>query len=852
LAGWLDTLAADGFACGWLTLDPDDDDPARLMRHLIAAFQAADPRLGQHATGELAGGLSGSVRPALESLAADLATVDRRIVLFLDDLHCLTSPETLGIVDWLVNYSPRTCRYVIGSRDQPRLSLGALRVRRRLLEFNADQLQFSGDDARAFYASRLDRPLAPGDLDRLLQKTEGWPAALELAAIAMRAGPDRAAVIDGFAGQDLGVVEYLSEVVSQSLEPRLRAFMVKIAAFDRISAPMAAAVTGEPDAATLLERIHAANLFLAPLDRAREWYRFHALAADFLRDRLKRDGGDLAATLLVGAKWLHRAGLDEEAVNAALRAQAWEQACRWAAEAAEPLVYLRGQHQTILRWMQRLPAEWVDRFPTIRIHYAHALAFSPQRREVQAQLQRLEHIRDRLAADPSADRAQVEHVACAVDMQTTLSQALSDRGAVSRAAAEAWLERWPDAPAHWRGTMSNVFVMGLKAESRIDEGLAWASKTRALLARAESWYSASWTEYLAALLQVKRGAYFEARQTAEEGVRLLDQHLDGHPSMATFFHAILATVAYEFDELDRAAAHIERCMPRVAEHGQADAVLMGFLTQAKLERVRRSEQAGLDKLREGQELGARRGFERVTISLAAAECSWHGGAGRFEEARAIAVRHGFDRLPSNGTGGGLHDAKSFLVASRYLLRQSSGSVLAAIDAPLARCREFGLFRRGVELLLIKAMALRHHGELQAATEALKQALIIAAPRNYFRTILDESPDLVTLFDRLEGDALRGSEAAPLARRLVQRIREAALGGALEPEASSAGMVEELSKREIAIVKRLESDLSNREIAEALFISEGTLKWHLHNIYGKLGVKNRSGAVSRARTMQVLA
>lgn len=846
LASWRDTLAGMGVACAWLGLDPDDDDPARLMRHLIAAFGSIDARLGQHAAGELAGGLSGSARPALESLAADLGTVDRRMVLFLDDLHWLVSAETLGIVDWLVNYSPRHCQYVIGSRDQPRLSLGGLRVRRRLVEFGADALQFSGDDARRFYETRLGVSLRGTELDRLLEKTEGWPAAMELAAIALNSGSDRSAVIDGFAGQDRGIVDYLSEVVSRSLEPRLRGFMARIAQFDRIGAPMAAAVTGEADAEALLVRIHEANLFLAPVDRAARWYRFHALAADFLRDRFRRDGGDVAGTLMAGAQWLHANGFVEEAINAALRAQAWETASRWVAEAVASLVYLRGQHHTILRWMQRLPAEWVDRFPTIRIHYLHALAFSPNRREIEAQLHRLERLRDALQADPSADPRTVAEVACGVELQTTLSRALADVGPPTRAAAEAWLERWPDAPAHWRGTMSNVLVIGLKAESRIDLGLEWTERTRALLARAESWYSAAWAEYLAGLLHVKRGAYFEARQAAEAGLAILDQHLDGHPSMATFFHAILATVAYEFDELDRCAEHIDRCMPRVAEHGQADAVLMAFLTQAKLERTRRGEDAGLDKLREGQELGARRGFGRVTVSLAAAECSWHAGAGRYEEARSIAVRHGFDRP---GQGGGLHDTRAAVVASRYLLRQSAHAVVSLLDEPIERCRRVGLHRRLVELLLIRAMALRHDGEPLAALDCLKEALTIAAPRGYFRTILDEAPDLVTLFDRLDGDALRGSEAAPLARRLLQRIRDAALGGALEPDAG--GVVEELSKREIAIVKRLESDLSNREIAEALFISEGTLKWHLHNIYGKLGVKNRSGAVAKARGMQVL-
>lgn len=844
---WHEILGQEGQACAWLSLDPDDDDSARLMHHLVAAYQSVDPVLGRGAQGELAAGLSGSAKPALESLAADLDGIDRRTVLFLDDLHFLSAPEALDIVSWLLNYAPRRCQFVVGCREQPRVPLSGLRVRRRLVEFGHRDLQFSTEETARFCESRLGQPLPVAALDRLVRKTEGWPAALELATLVLRSEADRAAVIEGFTGKDRGLMDYLGEVVFSNLDPRFRSFVLRVAQFDRVSPGLAAAVTGEADAPGLLARACSANLLLQPLGRSGEMYRFHALAAEYLRERFRFEGGDPAATLLRGAQWLHRNGDIEDAINTAVRAEAWETATRWVAEAVKPLVYLRGQHHTILRWMQRLPEEWVDRFPTIRIHYAHALAFSPQQREVEIQIHRLERIRGAMLQDPGADRMVAREIECAVQMQKALALALFDEGAQARVAAASWLDRWPEAPLHWRGTVSNVLILGLKTSSEIDAGLQWAGRTRSLSLQAESWYSAAWTEYLTALLYLKRGAYFEARQAAQAGLDVLDRHLEGHPSQAAYFHAVLATVAYEFDELERCAGHVERCMPRVAEYGQADAVLMAFLTQAKLERSLRGEAAGLDKLREGQELGARRGFSRVTISLAAAECSWHGGAGRYDEARRIAVRHGFDRLPEAGGGADLHAEKSFLVASRYLLRHAAARVVALIDEPIRRCHGLGLYRRQVELLLIKAMALRHDGRPDAAAQCLEEALRISAPRNYYRTILDEAPDLLSLFDRIDADALRDSEAAPLLRRLLRAVRN----GPVSESAANTGMTEDLSKRELAIIRRLESDLSNREIAEALFISEGTLKWHLHNIYGKLGVKNRSGAVSRGRSMNLM-
>jgi ATP/maltotriose-dependent transcriptional regulator MalT len=845
---WHEALSEAGFGCGWLSLDPDDDDPARLMRHLVAAFQRIDKAIGRSAMGELTANVSGSVKPALESLAADLSQLGKRAVLFLDDLQFLTASEATDLIDWLINFSPRQCQYVLGGRAEPQVKLGGLRVRGRLAEYGVRELQFTSEESEQFFESRLGPVLGSDEVQQLLKRTEGWPAALELAALALRAETDHAEIVKRFAGSDRDVVDYLGEAVLNGLDARTRGFIMRLAHFDRFSAELAEAVTDEFEAAGLLAAVHANNLFLVPLDRTSQWFRFHHLAAEFLRHRFHREGGDAAAVLLAGAQWLYRNGHPEDAINAAIRAESWETATRWVAESAEELIYRRGYHQTILRWMMRLPPEWVDRFPTIRIHYAFALAFTPRHQEVEAQVHRLEAIRTVLSGEPGSDSQLIQQIECEIELQKVLSLGLRDDGHQARAGAQDWLDRWPDAPLIRRGTMGNVLTFGLKTAGDIDTGLEWNRRVRAWLRQAEGWYSLSWADYLAALLHMKRGSYLEARQYCESGLTLLREKLDSQPAQSAMFHSVLATVAYEFDELDQAQTHLEQALPRVMEYGQADSVLMGFLTAAKLDRVQRGEEIGLERLREGQEVGAQRGFARVTLSLAAEECGWHSRAGRYEEARRIAVRHGFEQLECTGPTAALQSGKAVLVSSRFLMRQSPRDVLARVDVPIARCRTLGMYRRWVELLLIKAMAYKEDGQLPQAVEAFKDALIIAAPRNYFRTIFDEAPDVGTLIERLDPVEMRGSEASPLARRLRQALKDQSNGQARRSEPK---LIEDLSRREVSILKRLESDLSNKEIAQAIFISEGTLKWHLHNIYGKLGVKNRSGAIVKAKALSVI-
>jgi len=251
-------------------------------------------------------------------------------------------------------------------------------------------------------------------------------------------------------------------------------------------------------------------------------------------------------------------------------------------------------------------------------------------------------------------------------------------------------------------------------------------------------------------------------------------------------------------------------------------------------------------LREGQALGEKRGWRRMTLALAAEECRSLARTGHYEEARLIATRFGFHELPPRSDASPLRSDKALRATSRYLLKQSPKVVVDTLDAAIDNSQQRELAHRSVELLVLRALAKKEDEDWAGALTDVRRALTIAAPRNYVRLFLDEGRDLGALIDRLDMEQLRGSEAAPLARRLQRAMYTPDVQGG-----APIGMGEELTKRELSILKRLESGLSNKEIAEAIFVSEGTLKWHLHNVYGKLNVKNRTGAMTRARTLGIL-
>src|SRR3984885_5766101 len=443
MARWHARLLERGISCAWLTLDEDDNDAARFLRHLIAALQEADAHIGKDVAEDFIADFASGSRSVLEAIAGDLAQVQHRIVLFLDDLQLVEGPEVRGILDWLINYAPRRLQYVIGTLRGPGLRLSGLRVRSQLLGLAAEQLQFDAKETAQFYRSRLGRDLQAQDLQTLLTKTEGWPAALELAALVLAGSSEPKAFIQHFAGTDTSVVYYLCDMVLSQMDERTRDIVFRISMFDRICAPLARAVTDANDAEEALLGLRTRNLFLIPLDRSWEGVRFHHLVGEFFSERYRRTAPEQARECLVrGARWLHANGHIEEAVNYMIRAQEWERATHWVADSVEELVFRRGYHQTILRWMNALPEDCVDRYPVIRIQYAFALSFYPRHQEYEAQLYRLQQLLQNLGAQAHHDARGIDELRCAVEMQVAMSAGLRDDGMRGGELAVEWIPHW--------------------------------------------------------------------------------------------------------------------------------------------------------------------------------------------------------------------------------------------------------------------------------------------------------------------------------------------------------------------------------------------------------------------------
>ena len=350
VAGW---LASRDVGNAWLSLDSADNDPVRFLRYLVAALEPLRPSIAGLAPTLL------EVGPGPEGAAIlvdAIAATDDPFVLVLDDYHVITAGPVHSLMRTLIEQGPPFAHLVVITREDPPFALPRLRAHRRLVEVRADELRYTTNEAAAYLGAISGLELDDEHLGRLVERTEGWIAGLQLAAISLRDQPTASALIDAFAGTHRFVLDYLAAEVLGRLDPELRSFLVRSSVADRFTSDLCRTLTGREDSAALLERAERMNLFLVPLDLERRWYRFHHLFADYLRTLL--DPAELVALRERAADYLEGADLIDEAIGQAIAAGSTERAIRLLERQARR-TYEAGELTTMLGWLDALPRDRV-------------------------------------------------------------------------------------------------------------------------------------------------------------------------------------------------------------------------------------------------------------------------------------------------------------------------------------------------------------------------------------------------------------------------------------------------------------------------------------------------------------
>lgn len=845
---WVERARASGIGTGWVTLDAQDNDASRFLSYLVAALDACG---GENRRDAAPGSLFDSQTAPLGAL---LDAVDRLsaegvdFALFLDDFETITNGAIHEIVRQFIDHLPAGSQLVIGSRATPPLGLGKLRAREQLVEVGADLLRFSLDEARHYLTGVRQLNISDRDVAELHRCTEGWATAIQLASLFLDGQRDIGAFIRGFSGDQAAIADYLAEDVFNRQSEPVQDFLLKTSILGNLNPEICNALTGRQDGAVMLEQIERANLFLVSLDSARMAYRYHNLFADFLRSHLLRRHPDQVAELHNrAAAWYETEGVLTTALEHALAAGNMHLAATLLDRVAETLIY-EGRVATLIRQVEALPKQHLDGLLKVRLSYAWALTFAHRYQEAKLVLASLEQNKTRLD-----ERSR--------DGILTLGPCVllwSDRIDECLVIAAENLPKLSGRDDFSHGALLNIYAMCLSIEGNFGQAREMLGTAKRRMARANSDYGLVYADCIDGIISFTQGRLRAALAQFETVYRYASQR-SRYSSASAVAAVYLAEAWYEENNVDAAEDILREYLLLIRQTGLPDHIIVAHRLLSRIEARRGSLDEAQYQLSEMERLGLSRGsgrvvggarLERARIAMMLGDLNLAASIIRQEEVDLGWRSSVSGRPPANE----LDDIR--LHAIRLKLMQRAGG-----EAIVLLQREFdlldkagGMSRRRLLATLLLARAQQLTGDLAAARRHLTEVLRFAAEEDLQRTLLDEDYLLAGLFDEL-GPTL-DPQASPAAAFLNRLRGRPAPTDAPRPDNVDTPVVPDegvdaLTQREMQILSLVAEGLSNREMANKLFLSEATVKTHMRNINSKLAVHSRTQAIALARSRQLI-
>ena len=599
LAEWFCAPDDEGSVTPWLSLDAGDNDPAVFWSYVIAAIQRATPQVGISALASLQ-----SSQPLISVVAAlvnDLHDLADCVVVVLDDYHVIDSTDIHESIAYLIDHAPPTFHLVLASRSDPPFPLARLRARGQLFEVRAADLRFTHDEATSYLNDSMGLQLAAGDIDSLGARTEGWIAALQLAALSLQGRDDVDRFIENFTGDDRFVVDYLVEEVLDRQPHAIRAFLLHTSVLDRLTGALCDAVTLGGDGRATLEQLDRSNLFLVALDDRRHWYRYHHLFADVLRARLTHEDPGLIDELHRRASdWFSAHGEPAAAIEHAMAGHHIDDAARLI-ELAAPMLRQSRQERTLRRWLEALPAEvFVDR-PVLAISLVGARMATGDSTGAEALLQLVESTLERSAPPPIVfDVVLYERLPAQVLVQRAgLALLAGDLDGTLAYATRALALVEPTDHLR-RGSATALLALAHWTAGDLDTAVRRYTEAIGELIAADHLPDMLGCSLALADIQIAQGRLTDAKRTFDSGLRWTTEHpgLRGAADM----HAGLSEVLIERNDLDAAARHLEISNELGESAGLPQHAYRWRVTMARLCRARGDIDGALELIEEAAPL----------------------------------------------------------------------------------------------------------------------------------------------------------------------------------------------------------------------------------------------------------
>lgn len=835
----------------WYNCDRTDVVPRKLATFLLDVSRAKGGLAGDDSLG-----LEVGVAWAASQIASGLERRTAHMTVIIENYHLAQSQETDALIEAVLGIASPFLHLVISTRAKPGFASRKLMLSGRASELRVRDLAFTGSELAA-----LARTVFPSggeaDLEGVLERTEGWPVAIRLFLLAMRDGADTKRLLEEISARDADIAEYLSEEVLRGQPQDLQDFLVATCFLEQFNSALCAAIMPQVHAVALIELAQRANLFIVKLESDSGWFRYHPIFRQYLLtqfDRLPRE--EQAAMRRAAGDWYETHGQLAEAVDMALLSGEAGRARSLLARLAPELVSVRGDLATFLQLLSRFPRGTIEDDSTLLYWQAWAMFFARRYRQAAALVASLH----RHAQTGSGGAIDAE-LSNQIGLLDTLSATFMDDMVSARRAASEWLAATPGADPFDRATVSCSLVLAHLAFLDVAAARRAYDLAQRAIADSDSAYGTAWVCGIGMTMDLVAG---EPRQALARLVALGAgwSETPKAPSNISSTLALLAAVAhYHLGEIDSAEALVNDNLHRLAEHGVSETAAFGLAACLRVTALKSGASDALTLARK-MEAGLTKAYApRLAFTLRYERVLLLFRAGRAEEAMeessAITeVQPLGERRPdeSDPELPSVRELRQIVAARVAIADQAWNEALRILTGLVSAARHGGRHLRLVQALILKAAVHYNQGDSVKAVRAFLDAIAVARDRGLTQIFLDDAQ----LCRPLVSAALAGFEQGPAGQnRELDFLHGLQLRLGLEsqvamPDDELHAPLEPLTAREKLMVELLLAGLRNREIAGRLSMSEATVKWHLYNLYSKLGVNNRTAAIHRARSLGLAA
>lgn len=837
-------LLQTGARVAWLSCDEADSEPQRLLHYLIASIEAQLPGFGTSTARVLRDDLSALNEVLLDSFIADLKKVQGELYLIFDDFHRVRHVDLGPLVSHFFQHLPANVRVIGSMRHTPNAAAQAPLSAPWFMSIKADEFRLSRDEIKTYFADIKQLPLSDSELDLLHRRTEGWVTALHLVALALARHPDRGTFLQGLSGTERNIADYLAEDVLSHLPQEQQQFLEQTSVLDEFNAALCNALTGRTDAGQMLKRLQTAQLFVIALDEQGEWFRYHHLFAEFLQGRLSRQG-DPTHLLHAAARWCDSHGLTDKAVKYALRARDYAFAAELLEQQGAALV-AGNQVYGILAILKEVPAEVIREHPVFQIYYAWQLAFEQKYAEAEALI-------EDVSARLMQGRSKPMHFGLALllavaQVLKALVLLYQDKLEGALKVARHWLALVPDNQPVFRASMSCIQAAAYALLGEFGEAAKAIAVARANLEQADSEYLYAVVNLIESLICKEMGQPERGRQLAETARARVEQVFGRRSRVGGPLALAYADLLYEQDrhaailtELPLATTWRDVATP-------VELVSRGKLVMAKARFFAGEGEQALADLDEWLAGLHGPGYERVYALAMGCKVHFLLWLSRPNEAERTCLQ--LQRHLAVLTPGRYSDVEAALAlceARLALTERRADRAQSTLEAGLAKQSAEHQRDRRLRLALLLSVAYWRKGNSDKAFALFGATLEDAWSSGYRRIFLDDALWLLPLWDAW-------SHAEPAAAQawqgLAEQLREQCRRLSINIENIDDN--QDVSHREREILRLVAAGLSNRDIAQAVHLSEATIKWHLHNLFAKLGVRSRTQAVLKGKSLGLLS